>query len=144
MGKCPLNMNNGFDNILFKLNLLNKDSMTLNKDRKNLFYFTCIPLRIVIAGVLLYLHLSKRDLCFFAILATFLTLIHLLLKEFSNNDCKQWWSNKFEIFLSFIAFILSVYCYFYNKEYCMLYLSIIVIISVIAGIIQSLIINPFD
>ena len=86
MGKCPLNMNNGFDNILFKLNLLNKESLTLNKDRKNLFYFICIPLRIVIAGVLLYLYLSKRDLCFFAIFATFFTFIHLLLKEFSNND----------------------------------------------------------
>ena len=144
MGKCPLNINNGFDNILFKLNLLNKDSLTLNKDRKNLFYFTCIPLRILIACILLYLYLSKKDLCLIAIVATFFTFIHLSIKEFSNIECKQWWSNRFEILLSFAAFILSIYCYFYEKEYCMLYLFIIFSISILAGILQSIIIKPFD
>ena len=38
------------------------------------------------------------------------------MKEFSKNECKQWWSNKFEIILSFIAFMLSLYCYFYKNR----------------------------
>ena len=144
MEKCPININNGFDNVLFKLNLLDKDSLTLNTDRKHLFYFTCIPLRILIACILLWLYLNKKDLCLLAIFITFLTFVHLLMKEFSKNECKQWWSNKFEIILSFIAFMLSLYCYFYNKEYCMLYLSIMVFISILAGIIQTVVIKPFE
>ena len=144
MEKCPININNGFDNILFKLNLLDKDSLTLNTDRKHLFYFACIPLRILIACILIWLYLNKKDLCLIAIFITFLTFVHLLMKEFSKNECKQWWSNKFEIILSFTAFMLSLYSYFYNKEYCMLYLSIMVFISILAGIIQTVAIKPFD
>lgn len=144
MEKCPININNGFDNILFKLNLLDKDSLTLNTDRKHLFYFACIPLRILIACILIWLYLNKKDLCLIAIFITFLTFVHLLMKEFSKNECKQWWSNKFEIILSFTAFMLSLYSYFYNKEYCMLYLSIMVFISILAGIIQTVAIKPFE
>lgn len=149
MEKCPININNGFNNILFKLNLLNKNSLTLNQDRKKLFYYICIPIRILIALLFLFLYFKnnykiQKNLSLVAIFFTFFTFAHLVSKEFSNNDCVQWWSNKFEIFLSFIAFIISLYCYFNNKDYCMLSLFIIMFVSIISGITQSVIIKPFN
>ena len=149
MEKCPININNGFENILFKLNLLNKNSLTLNQDREWLFYYVCIPIRILIAFFFLFLYFTKnfetqKKLSLIAIFITFFTFAHLLSKEFSRNDCVQWWSNKFEMFLSLAAFIISVYCYFYNKNYCMLSLFIVMFISIITGIIQSLLLKPFN
>lgn len=149
MEKCPININNGFENILFKLNLLNKNSSTLNQDRERLFYYICIPIRILIALFFLFLYFknnfeTQKQLSLFAIFITFFTFAHLLSKEFSNSDCTQWWSNKFEIFLIFIAFIISLYSYFNSKDYCMLSLFIIMLISIIAGIIQSLFLKPFN
>jgi hypothetical protein len=149
MEKCPININNGFENILFKLKLLNKNSLTLNQDRERLFYYVCIPIRILIALVFLSLYFknnfeTQKKLSLVTIFITLFTFAHLVSKEFSNSDCTQWWSNKFEIFLSFIAFVLSLYCYFYNKNYCMLSLFILMCISIIAGIIQSLLLKPFN
>ena len=149
MEKCPININNGFENILFKLNLLNKNSSTLNQDRERLFYYICIPIRILIALFFLFLYFknnfeTQKQISLFAIFITFFTFAHLLNKEFSNSDCTQWWSNKLEIFLIFIAFIISLYSYFNNKDYCMLSLFIIMLISIIAGIIQSLFLKPFN
>ena len=149
MEKCPININNGFENILFKVNLLKKNSLTLNQDREWLFYYVCIPIRILIAFFFLFLYFknnfeTQKKLSLIAIFITFFTFAHLLSKEFSRSYCIQWWSNKFEIFLIFSAFILSLYCYFNDKDYCMLSLFIIMFISIIAGIIQSLFLNPFN
>lgn len=149
MEKCPININNGFENILFKFNFLNKNSNTLNQDREKLFYYVCIPVRILISFCFLFLYFkndfkTQKKLSLFAIFISFLTFAHLLNKEFSRNDCVQWWSNEFEIFLSFVAFIISIYCYFYNKNYCMLSLFILMVISIISGIIQAFIFKPFN
>jgi len=108
MEKCPININNGFENILFKVNLLKKNSLTLNQDREWLFYYVCIPIRILIAFFFLFLYFknnfeTQKKLSLIAIFITFFTFAHLLSKEFSRSYCIQWWSNKFEIFLSFSA-----------------------------------------
>ena len=147
--KCILNINNGADNILFKTGFLNENSSTLNKDREKLFYLICIPLRILLACIILYLSFIKNPklqnkLCLAAVFITFFMLIHLYSKYFSNNECKQWWSNEFEIFLTFTAFILSLYCYFRKRNNCMLYISILFFVSILAGLIQSFVIKPFN
>ena len=61
MSKCILNMNNGADNILFKSGFLNENSKTLNKDREKLFYLICIPLRILLACIILYLSFREQQ-----------------------------------------------------------------------------------
>jgi hypothetical protein len=147
MSECLLNINNGRQNILFKSGFLDEKSPTLNNDRKKLFYLVCIPTRIFLACIVLYLSFVKdpklqSKLCLFFIFITLATFTHLLMKQFSKNNCVQWWSNKFELILSFIAFILSLYCYF-RKMNCALYVSIIIFLSIFAGIAQSIIINPF-
>ena len=87
MSKCILNMNNGADNILFKSGFLNENSKTLNKDREKLFYLICIPLRILLACIILYLSFIKKpklqsNLCLIAIFITFFMFIHLCSKYF--------------------------------------------------------------
>lgn len=146
--KCILNMNNGSNNILFKAHLLDENSTTLSKDRAHLFYLICIPLRILIACFILYLYFIKNDktqsyLCLIFALISFISFMHLLLKPYLNKECKQWWSNGFEIFLSFTAVIISLFCYFKKRNDCMLYISIIFFISIVTGLIQSFIIKPF-
>ena len=85
--KCILNINNGADNILFKTGFLNENSSTLNKDREKLFYLICIPLRILLACIILYLSFIKNPklqnkLCLAAVFITFFMLIHLYSKYF--------------------------------------------------------------
>lgn len=146
--KCIFNINNGSDNGLFKAHLLDENSPTLNKDREKLFYLICIPLRIFLACIILYLSFIKNDkikhnLTLFFALISFYSFIHLLLKPFLNNECKQWWFNGLEIFLSFAAFAICLFCYFKKRNDGLLYVSIIFFISIIAGLIQSFIIKPF-
>jgi phosphatidylserine synthase len=144
MSKCILNINNGKDNILFRSNLLNEKSTTLNKDRQKLFFFICIPLRILLAFILLYLYTLKNEKTqrILSLVSSFISLFILIHLVKKNKVCKQWWSNNFEILLSIIALFISIVCYF-NKKNCMLYLSVILFISIISGIIQSIIFNPF-
>ena len=117
--KCILNINNGSDNILFKAHLLNENSPTLNKDREKLFYLICIPLRIFIASFILYLSFIKNDktqhnLALIFAIISFISFIHLLSKPFINKECKQWWFNGLEVFLSFSAFAI---CLFINNNF---------------------------
>ena len=92
--KCILNINNGADNILFKSHLLNENSPTLNKDREKLFYFICIPLRIFLACLILYLSFIKNDklqhnLTLIFAIVSFYSFIHLLLKNYSKNKFRR-------------------------------------------------------
>ena len=46
---CETNINNGYNNVLFKTGILNKNSKHLNKDRSLIFYGICIPVRTLLA-----------------------------------------------------------------------------------------------
>ena len=52
---CKTNINNDFDNFLFQIGILNKNSLNLLEDRKNMFQYVCLPVRFLIALFLLYL-----------------------------------------------------------------------------------------
>lgn len=142
MSKCPINMNNGFDNILFKTGLLNKDSRNLGYDRKRLFQNICIPTRLFIVFIILCLSLKKYnkfiELCLF--IFSLLSFIHLYTKN--NYQC-QWWNNTIDTSLALLATIISFICLISCKS-SVIYVGILMMISIIAGYLQSLIVKPFD
>lgn len=142
MSICPININNGFDNILFKTGLLNKDSPTLGCDRKRLFENICIPVRLFIVIFILYLSLKKYHI-FLALslfLFSLLTFIHLYTK---NNYGCQWWSNIFETLLALIATIICFICLI-KGENASIYVGILFLISTFAGYLQSINNKPFE
>lgn len=141
VSKCLINMNNEFKNILFKLHLLNPNSLCLNDDRKKLFYFICIPFRILlcICIFLLFSHsTNQRQISVLFGLISLFTFIHLITKSLS---C-QWWSNGLECLYSFLLFCICVYCYFANCS-CIPFVIVLFSLSIISGIFQSISIQPF-
>lgn len=142
MSKCPININNGFNNILFKTGLLNKDSPTLGCDRKRLFYNLCIPTRLVLVFVILLLSLKKYNAFLELILFIFslYSFIHLYTKK--NYEC-QWWYNWIDVGLAFIATLISFICLIIGKNSA-IYLGILMLFSILAGYLQSIILKPFE
>ena len=144
---CPVNINNGTNNILFKLGLLNADSQTLGEDRARLFYEICIPIRIlIILGVFSLLKVQNTGvqsiLCIIFTVLYLTVIYHLASKSSQSKKC-QWWSNNFEIFLSVVAICICIFCYI-NKLSCIVYIGIILSVSVLMGLLQSFIIRPFS
>lgn len=142
MSKCPINMNNGFDNVLFKIGLLNKNSPTLGCDRKRLFENICIPVRLFTVLIILYLSLKKYSifLAFSLFLLSLLTFIHLYTK--TNYEC-QWWSNSFDTVLALISTVICFICLIIGEN-AAIYVGIFFLISIIAGYLQSINRKPFE
>ena len=144
---CPYNINNGENNILFKLGLLDINSKTLGSDRSNIFYKICIPLRLAIGiGIisLYWINNAKIQsiLCIVLGLFSLISVIHLAMKSKNSKKC-QWWSNNLEIFFGLLSLIACIYC-FIEKQSCVLYVGTIFLLSMICGLIQSFIIKPFN
>ena len=144
---CPYNINNGDKNVLFKVGLLDINSKHLNEDRSNLFYKVCVLVRVILIICIFWLSLIKNNVyqtIFSCILALFalLTIINLARKSQESKKC-QWWSNTLEIIFASIALSTCVYC-IVKQESCVIYVSIILGISLLAGIIQSFIVKPFS
>ena len=138
---CSININNEYDNILFKLNFLNRESKNLGKERQNLFYFTCIPIRFLILFFLFGLSQVKNEtfqkfLRGILILVYFVSIIHLVSKK---SKC-QWWYNEYEIILSILAILICIFI----QENTVFYVSIIFLMSILGGIIQSIYLKPFE
>lgn len=138
---CTININNEFDNILFTSNLLDKDSKQLGKDRQKLFYLRCIPIRFFLFFILFYMSQIKNDTLqmFLKIGLIFIyltTTIHLISKK---SKC-QWWSNNYEILLSILAILICIF----GKEHATFYVSLLLLLSIIGGIIQSIYLHPFS
>lgn len=138
---CSININQEYENVLFKNNILDKNSPQLGKDRQKLFYTVCIPLRLLILFLLLSVSKIKNEsiqtftrISLFIIY--FLSALHLLLKK---SKC-QWWSNEYEIFLCILALLICILV----KEKTVFFICVIMFFSILGGIIQSVFLNPFS
>ena len=142
---CKTNINNDFDNFLFQIGILNKNSLNLLEDRKNMFQYVCLPVRFLIALFLLYLS-EKIDNLYLQNTISLLLLIgsmyHLHTKSTKSKLC-QWWCNSLEIFMLVITLILILFGI--SKNYRTLKLvSLYMIFSIFIGQFQNLIIEPFS
>lgn len=139
--ECKTNINNDYNNILFKLNLLNKDSPTLTSDRKKLYLSACVPVRItlaLIAGSLFFFIKDEKIhkyLSIFYIIIGLLAFVHLSLKSQKDKNC-QWWSNTFQTTIAFSIFLSSLFFYYENPKISSLSTMILLIIGVIGGLLQ--------
>jgi hypothetical protein len=137
---CSININNEYENILFKTNFLNKNSIQLGKDREHLFYFVCIPIRLMILFFLLFLSkVENQNIQTITTISLFFiylfSVIHLLSKK---NKC-QWWSNEYEIVLCLLALLTLLFI----KKNSVLLISLIMFFSIMGGIAQHLYLRPF-
>jgi phosphatidylserine synthase len=143
---CKTNINNDFNNVLFKSGFLNKDSKNLQNDRKNLFQFVCLPFRFGIALLLVYI----SDLSFiniyaqniFSIIILSLSLYHLQTKSEKSVRC-QWWDNKLEVSLLYMVLLFVVVGLFYEFKTLKI-VSLYMMFSIFIGLLQSVVANPFD
>lgn len=142
---CKTNINNDFNNVLFKSGLLNKDSKNLQNDRKHLFQFVCLPFRFGIALLLLYL----SDLSFiniyaqniFSIIILSLSIYHLKTKSTKSVRC-QWWDNKLEVSLLYVVLLFVILGFIYEFKTLKI-VSLYMIFSILIGLLQSVVVNPF-
>jgi phosphatidylserine synthase len=138
---CKTNINGDYDNILFQMNLLNKDSQTLTSDRKKLYLTACIPIRItlaLIAGFLFFYIKNEKMHKYLSIFYIFIGLfsfIHLITKSQKDKNC-QWWSNNFQKIIALLIFIFAIIFYFINPKLSSLSTTILIVISVIGGLSQ--------
>lgn len=139
--KCKTNINGDYDNILFKMNLLKKDSPTLTSDRKKLYLSACIPTRLTLAlfaGSLFFLIKNEKIHKYLSIFYIFIGLFaffHLMTKSQKDKKC-QWWSNNFQTLIALLIFIFALIFYFKNPKFSSLSTMILIIISVIGGVSQ--------
>jgi len=142
---CKTNINNDFDNILFKLGILDKNSIRLSEDRKIMFQYVCLPVRFLIALFLLYLSEKINNLLLqntISLLLLFGSIYHLYTKSCKSKVC-QWWDNSLEIFMIGITLILTLFGI--SKNYGTLKIvSLYMILSIFIGQFQNLIIKPFE
>ena len=142
---CETNINNGTDNFLFKTGVLNKDSPTLQQDRKNMFQFACLPVRFILALFLLYI----SDLEFIniyvqnviSIMIIGFSIYHLQTKAKASVKC-QWWNNSLEISLLYLvlASVIVGLCYEFKT---LKIVSMYMIFSILVGLMQSIVVEPF-
>jgi len=142
---CETNINNGTDNFLFKSGILNKDSATLQNDRKIMFQFACVPTRFVLALFLFYISdIEFIDIYLqniISIIIISVSIYHLQSKSQKSAKC-QWWSNNLEIGSLYLVLILIVVGLFYKFKTLKI-VSLYMIYSILAGLIQSIIQDPF-
>ena len=139
------------DDILFKTKILNENSFTLTKDREFAFYFICIPLRLVIFLSILMIYLftqtnslTQKIISIILLIIYIISFVINIMKSEEQKQC-QWWSNNLEIILPSIVIGFSFFSFFYlkNFSYPILVASLVFLTSLIAGLIQSFIKQPF-
>jgi len=142
---CETNINNNFNNFLFETGILNKDSKTLQTDRKNTFQFVCLPARLALALFLLYLSdLSQINIYvqnIFSIIIIAYSIYHLNKKSKKSVRC-QWWSNNLELNLLYLVLFFIIIGFLYEFKTLKI-VSLYMIFSVFIGLFQSVVQNPF-
>ena len=138
---CETNINNDYNNILFKNGLLDKNSKTLVSDRKNLYLFVCLPTRFFISLLIGSLFFIKNK-TFQFLLSLFLLGImifvvwHLYSKSEKSKKC-QWWSNNYQLLITLITFICLLVLLITSKyEFSSLFFMMMMVISIIGGLSQ--------
>jgi hypothetical protein len=143
---CKTNINNDYDNFfLFKTGILNKDSPTLQNDRKIMFQFACLPVWFILAFFLLYI--SDIDFIniyvqnIISILIIGFSIYHLQTKEPKSVKC-QWWDNNLEVSILHLVLVSVIVGLFYEFRTLKI-VSMYMIFSILIGLLQSIIIEPF-
>jgi len=127
---CP-NSDNDFNKIIASLM-----GNSLPETRRKLFYFTCIPVRLVLFFMVYYFR-NWTYMPFLLGIISFITAIRLSKSVFDPGT--QWWSKRWQFFISTILFIVCVSVYF--KKIDNSAMSIVLFISLAIGILQSLFIK---
>ena len=142
---CETNINNGTDNFLFKSGILNKDSATLQNDRKIIFQFACLPVRFALALFLLYISdVEFLDIYLqniISIIIISVSIYHLQSKPQKSVKC-QWWNNNLEIGSLYLVLILIIVGLFYKFKTLKI-VSMYMIYSILVGLMQSILQDPF-
>jgi hypothetical protein len=123
------NGDNDFNKILVKIFGENGDSP---ENRKFVFYAICIWVRLILYVSLFYL--VKYDISIYLLLLFSIIAIWNLTGNLNGN---QWWSKKWQLFISICLFILCIMCLYY-KDINRNIIPILLLISLLGGIIQSL------
>ena len=143
---CKTNINNDYDNFfLFKTGILNKDSPTLQNDRKIMFQFACLPVRFILALLLLYISdiefINIHVQNIISILIISFSIYHLQTKEPTSVKC-QWWNNNLEVgflYLVLVSVVVGLFCEFKTLKIVSMYM----IFSILVGLLQSIVLEPF-
>lgn len=136
MSKCP-NNNKDFDNFLFKSGLIDDNLSSEDKayQRRRVYYTICITLRLLLAGLILQL----KDKAWVPYVFAFFSGYSVYNYTFNRKEYNQWWSNKFQLAMAVIGFIVSILIIFKVgiPTYTM---ALVFFISIFGGVFQSLLV----
>jgi hypothetical protein len=138
---CETNINNDYNNVLFKNGLLDKNSVTLTSDRRRLYLFLCLPTRFFISLLTGSLFFIKNKIFQFVLSLIYLGILsfgiwHLYSKSEKSKKC-QWWSNNYQLLIAIIGYIGVVVLLLTLKyDFSSIFLMIMMIISIIGGASQ--------
>jgi hypothetical protein len=137
MSSCP-NKNKVFDTFLFKSGLIDENLNDADKayQRRRVYYTICVLYRLALAGIVLQL----KDKTWLPYLVGLSSLYSIIILIFFRKEDKQWWSNKFQIGISILLFISSLLIILKVKIIPTYILSLLLFISVLGGVFQSLLI----
>ena len=131
MTTCP----NGDPNFNLVLQKLVGNSKP--ETRKAVFYGVCIPVRLILYGLVLYFHNYPAIPYIVGLLAA--VAIMNLLPSFWTTGQQQWWSKRFQAIMS-ILIALTCLLVILNKVGS-IYIPVFLFISLGSGVLQSFI-NP--
>jgi len=103
------------------------------ENRKKIFYYICIWVRLILYSSLFYL-IKFRFVIYILFIAAFVACWQLI----SNINGTQWWSKKWQLFISICLLILTGYSIYNDNNEYNKYIPILLLISLFGGIIQSL------
>ena len=131
---CP-NNDPAFDTFLFKSGLIDPDAPDTAHQRRRVYYIVCVFLRLFLAG-LVYQLKDKHYTHALVGIAALLAILNLYPKL---NNTRQWWSVKYQFFISVVLLISSILVHFGKIRSDIL--AITLYASVIGGVIQSFLVK---
>lgn len=133
---CP-NNNKVFDkplSFLFDKDITPED---MAYQRRRVYYTICVFLRLAIAGLLLQL----KDKVWIPYIVGIVSLYSIYSLGFVRTEDNQWWSNKFQLIMAILLFIVSILIIFKVKQIPTWTMSLLFFISIFGGVFQSLLIK---
>lgn len=106
-------------------------------ERKHLFYLICIFLRLMIAGIVYNFSDNKK----LQYLLLIISLSSVYLNYIKINEC-VWWSRKFHFVIALLLFIITLLI-ITKQIKTDKWMSYLLYIDIIWGIIHSLVVQPF-
>jgi hypothetical protein len=130
MTTCP-NSDASFNKILVSL-IGNSQPDT----RKKIFYFMCIPIRFILYSLVFY----YRDLSLLPIVIGIIAFItSIRLSESIIEKGNQWWSKRWQLFISIILVFVCIGVYFNKIDSRSM--GLVLFISLLGGFIESLFVD---